>query len=571
MPGPKSETLRAESPSADIEPVLAALDRVRREWHTARILSGTVSFLSAALAAGLIAMLAAMWLPLPPAARWSLRTAWLAASGGAVVLFVVKRLLENPSDEDVALLIERTRPELHNELINAVRLDQEPGAQSRLFVRAAIRESSRLALDLDTRKTVSWRGFRRRCLFFAVTLGLWTILAMVFTDRCANAFSRILRPKANLARVGSVRILEVIPGDATVIAGENVEIRARIEVPPGAEPAVVVRHAVQDGPLHEEKMTPRADGFYACVLLDVSAERTYRVAAADSLSRRFAIAVTERPIVKKIPVKYWFPKYTDAETDSVDDCGGVLRAVTGTLAEVRIATNKRLASAAYIAGGEVKPKAFRLDPGRDAGRMEEDLEITENAEGRIEIADEFGCRNARPVRIVAVQDTAPKVKIAAPAADRVLSVGETLELSIRGTDDFGVARAELIERRLDPVAATLGEPVVLRSWTAFNDPRNVAVHWSWHFREDSYRNGEIVRYYVRMTDSNDVTGPGVGASGEFLVRLEDAAAKRKELEKKYNTWQAELEKILKEQKELRRSTAAPEDGTEPKTDGGEQE
>ena len=571
MRSPKSESLRAELQAVELEPVLAALDRVRREWHAARILSGMTSFLSALLAAALLVVLVTMWLPLPPAARWSLRTAWIAAVGICAILFVFKRLLENPTDEDVALLIERARPDLHNELINAVRLAREPGMQSPPFVSAAIRESGRLASSMNTKKAVSWRVFRRRFLWLVAILALWAGLAFAFPARCTNAFSRLVRPNANLARVGSVRILEVTPGDATVIAGENVEIRARIEVSAGAEPTLVVRHAVENGPVHEEKMTAVGDGTYACVLLDLNAKRTYRVAAGDSLSRQFTIAVTERPIVTKISVKYWFPKYTAAEPTAVDDCGGVLRAVKGTLAEVRIAANKRLAAAAYIGRGEDKPRAFRLDPGREAGRMGEDLTITENAEGRIEITDEFGCRNARPVHIVAADDTAPKVRIASPASDRVLGVGETLELAIRGSDDFGVAKAELVERRLDPAASTLSEPVVVQSWTAFNDPRNVAIHWNWPFDEDSYRNGEIVRYYVRMTDGNDITGPGVGASGEFLVRLEDAAAKRKDMEKKYNTWQADLEKILKDQKELRRSTAAPDDRTEPETEGGERE
>ena len=280
------------------------------------------------------------------------------------------------------------------------------------------------------------------------------------------------------------------------------------------------------------------------------AERTYRVDAGDSRSRDYRITVTERPLVTKIAVQYSYPKYTQLDESSVEDCAGIVRAVKGSSANLAVHANKRLSSARLNFGDEDQ-SVLGLKPGHVLAVTNRRLFMEKSKSGHVEIEDEFGCRNARPIQIVAVADRAPQVKIVAPAADRTLGVGESLVVGARGTDDFGVVRADLIEKRMDPESHSVGEPRVVRSWSDFSDPRNVAIDWKWTFEKKSYKNGEIIRYFVRMEDGNDLDGPGVGTSAEFAARLEDAAALQKQREVKYEGWQAELEKVLKEQKELR--------------------
>jgi len=537
----------------EIGQVLNLLDRIRREWHAARILEGLATFFAVVFATTFALVLAALWLPLPAGVRWGLRAAWLAWLVLSVALLVFRRLFENPTEEQVALLVEGARPELHNEIINAVRLARDSFGQSRPFVKAAFRESGRKAARLNTRGIVSWRGFRRRTLTLGVLLLVCAAFVFGYPSRSVNALARLAFPRANLPKVGNVKIVEVVPGDVTVVAGENLDIAAVLEQTSDAEPAVRLQHFVADGPVHAEEMQPAGGNRFRCVLLDIRAPRTYRVAAGDSRSRDYRIDVTERPLVKRIAAAYRYPAYTGLAPDRVEDCGGVVRAVKGSTATLTITANKRLTSAAITLGDD-RSVPLSLEPGRTTAVTRQAVEITDNASGQIEIEDEHRCRNSRPLRVIAVEDTAPRVKITAPGADCVLGVGESLQLAIRGNDDYGIVKAELIEKRVSPASGKVGEPEVVRTWNRFSDTKNVAIHWRWRFEKNSYRNGEIVRYFVRMVDGNDVGRSGVGTSAEFLVRLEDAAARQKERERKYGNWQAELEKVLKEQKELRGST-----------------
>jgi len=538
--------------TSELEKVQSVLDRVRRKWHAVRVLGGLSLCFSVVLGVAIAAVTLAMFLPLSPAMRWGLRALFVASAFISIALFVIKRIVENPTDEDIALLIETAHPQLNNELINAIRFSESPQKQSPVFLRAAIKESARKAIDLDTSRVVSWRACRKRAWSLLCVLLLWAVLAIIFPARCANAIARLIHPSGNIAQVGNAKILEVAPGNVTVVAGENLDITVKVEFLLNATSEIILQHAITDGPRREESMTPIGENVYRCTLLDIESSRTYRVAVGGSLSQKFTIDVTERPIVQSIGADYIFPSYTKTEPLSVADCGGIVRAVKGTQVGLRFTANKRLLKANFAGATDGKSSAFFLQPGKVSGVLRNAIQISQNGSGYIKIEDEFDCHNSRVVQVIAVADGLPKVKIESPGSDRTLSAGDTLELVIRGSDDFGILKAELIERRINPATGIVTEPKSIKMWTKFSDAKTCAINWRWKFAEDVYNNGEIVRYFVKMTDGNDVTEPGVGVSGEFVVRLEDVSAQKKARAKKYSSWQADLEKVLKEQRELRR-------------------
>ena len=531
--------------------VLNLIDSVRRQRQLANVTAGILAFLTFGLGLAFLFVLIAMIFPLPVAVRWGMVFVWAAWALVSGVRLIFLRLIRNPTDEEIALVVENAYPELHNEIINAIRFAREDAGGSGLFVRAAIRESAREASDLEARGAVSWRLARRGALALAIVLAAWCVLLLGFRLHAMNALSRIVRPGANLPQIGSIRITEVIPGDVTVVAGENLVVEALLENVGDDAPPVRVQHFVKGGSLHEEKMQSTGGNRFRCELLDIRTPRGYRIAAGRSRSRDFKILVTDRPLVSKITVEYHYPAYTGLEPKRDEQCSGTLRALKGSSADLKIETSKPLKSALLDFGKDAQ-FPLRLYPGHTSADTMERIAIDRNRSGRIEILDEDGCGNARELRIIAERDQPPNVKIVVPGSDRTLAIGESLDLEVRGSDDFGVMRAELLAKRIDRTTGEAGKPAVIHEWTEFADRRNVACRWTWRFEEKSYQNGESVRYYVRMVDGNDVDGPGIGTSAEFEVRLEDAAARRKEREEKYRNWHLELEKLLKEQKELRR-------------------
>ena len=536
----------------ELEQVLGLLDHVRREWYASRVLGGLLLFLALALGLTLLFIGIETFLAPSPTIRWCMLALLAAIVVAAGVLLVGRRLVENPSDEQIALLVEATHPELHNELINAVRLTADSSEQRRTFVRAAIRESDRKARDLKARGVVDWRRVKRNSFAATALIILWAVLIFMAPARVANALTRMLMPTANIEKVGSVRIVSVVPGNTTVSAGDNLVVEAILEGP--TEDAMPrLQHFTNTGSVHEEPMIKAEANRFACELLDIKTPRMYRVVVADSRSRDYKISVTERPLVTRISARYVYPKYTRRPAETVADTGGRIQALKGTRAFLTISSNKRLKSAQLLLDG-LEPMLFGLAQHGASATTRRMLSITENRSGVIEIVDEFKCKNSHALHVVARKDQPPQVKVVAPGEDRTLAVGEALELAIRGSDDYGVVRAELVEKRLNPARNTSGEPKTIQTWHKFSDCKNVPLNRRWNFEKKSYKNGEIIRYFVRMIDGNEVDGPGVGTSAEFTVRLEDVQARRKEREKKFSNWQAELEKVLQQQKQLRKMT-----------------
>ena len=532
------------------EQVLLLLDRVRKQWFASRVLSGLLAFTAIILTLAFLFVGTEILLAPPAGARWAMLILLLALTLAAAIALIGKRLLENPSDEQVALLIETARPQLHNELINAIRFTEESWAERLDFVRAAIRESDRCARRLDTRGIVAWTGARRGLAAAGVLLLVWAGMLCITPKRIANAFSRVLMPAANIEKVGSVRIVSVTPGDMTIIAGDNLTISAALDgaVNPDAPPRL--EHFPDKGAVQKEAMVAAEENRYACELQQIKTPRTYRVVVGDSRSRDFRIRITERPLVTRIAARLQHPDYTGLPPETIADTGGRIMALRGAKASLTFFTNKRLKTA-RLTLADTEPLTLAIAAEGTAASTLRPLAIMQEVNGTVEIVDQFNCINSRSLQIIARKDQPPQVKIVAPGKDATLAVGEALHLSIRATDDYGVVHAELVEKRVNPAAGRSGQPTVLHSWTKFTDNKTVGLNWKWEFSPESYKNGEIVRYFARMVDGNTVDGPGIGTSAEFTVRLEDAQARRKDREKKFSNWQAELEQVLKRQKALR--------------------
>ena len=538
-----------EDKTVDFGPLFRLLDRVRREQYGVRVLAGLLQFISIVLGLGLLIVGVETLLAPPSLVRWGLLAVFAVVTVAAAISQVLRRMVENPADEEIALLVEAKQRDLHNELINAVRFSEDEAATRDGFVQAAISESARIAAKIEARGVISWRTVKRRGLVAVILVAAWAAALFFSHTRIVNALTRVMLPTANVQKIGSVRIVNVIPGDTTVIAGDKLTVEAVLEgAPEGAAPVTQV--FADKASVHEEPMIKAEANRYVCDLLDIKTPRNYRVVVGDSRSRDFAIRVTERPLVTNIKARYTFPEYTGRKDETVEDTEGRIQAVRGTQVMLTVFANKRLDSARIVLGN-AEPIALTVAPDGASASTRSLLAIVENASGVVEITDAFNCRNSRAISMVAVRDQPPNAKIVAPGEDRTLAVGETLELAIRGTDDFGVVKAELVEKRA-VASGGANRLNVVKTWEQFSDHKTVTLHWRWKFDEKTYRNGEIVRYFVRMIDGNTVDEPGVGASAEFTVRLEDMEAKQAERKEKLGNWQAELEKVLREQKELRK-------------------
>ncbi len=190
----------------------------------------------------------------------------------------------------------------------------------------------------------------------------------------------------------------------------------------------------------EAAMVPRSSGTaYEFLFAALPEPVEYYVEAAGVKSKIFKLDVADLPAIKNIKVTYHFPSWLGMK-DAVEDPGGDLRAVAGTVAELTIETDRPLKS------GEIL-----MDDGKRIALESKDgnfvsAKVPLEKDGMYHFAaTERGesVRLSEDYFIEARQDQPPTVKIVTPRGDAKVSPIEEVTVTVEAADDFALESMEL--------------------------------------------------------------------------------------------------------------------------------
>ncbi len=461
----------------------ALLVRVRRRWLTRR--SMLAAGRAAAAAAGLLLLVLFTDRVLQPA---DVVMVWLfaAALGLAAGLTgrALWRLRRGPGDRQVARYIEERCPALEDRLVSAA--DIAAAGRRSVFRDLLLRDAARTAraVDLD-------RVLPRRDVLLAVAGGGLALAALLLVVVLGGG------PLGRIARTTWLHayphgaLLQVEPGDARVVAGRPVRLRAvlRSGVGGATRSLPVVTLTAGDGTPRALEMTA-ASGAYQLDLPAVDASFTYRVRAASLTSDEYAITAVFPPRVSRIDVAYQYPAHT-ALPPRVEADGGDIHAPAGTRVTVSVRTSKAVDHGWLELGAGARLPLEAVD-----GALAASFDVLADDTYRVRVRDADGLTNARgsDYFIRTVQDLAPAVEILRPAGDREITPLEEVTVEARAVDDFGLARFEL-------VYGVMGRPErVVSLGGEAGAARASGTHTI--FGEDlQLQPGDFLTYHVRARDT----------------------------------------------------------------------
>ena len=480
--------------------IRAFLRAVRRRWWTAAALGRLARAVGAGAAAlGAVLILdrfaAPADLPLLAAAA----TALLAAAAFALRAFWPLR--RPPSDRQVARYVEERCPELEDRLASAAGLPEAAPAPFRaLVLRDAARAVRRIALD----RTVPARRLRRALL--AAVAAAAVAAAVVVPG--SPALERIAR-SAWLHALPFGAAIEVEPGDARVVVGEPLVIRAYLRGTPGEPirtlPAVTV---VRPGARPEVLRMRRADEGYRVEVPAVRRSFTYRIGAGALVSPYYAVTALEPPGIERIEVAYRYPDHLGLAPRV--DTGGDIHAPEGTAVTVTVVADKPLRSGALRLGSGGTLDLERRGEQRWAGS----LDVVRDDSYRVVLVDADALPNGdgADYLIRTVVDQPPEVRIERPGGDREITPLEETVIEARADDDFGVERFELVytvagrdEQAVDLLGARRA-PDVTATHTLYAESLGV-------------RPGDVIAYYVRARDSHGARAARETRSDIFFLEV----------------------------------------------------
>ena len=232
------------------------------------------------------------------------------------------------------------------------------------------------------------------------------------------------------------RTIAVQPGNAVIRRRMDQTVFARLQGFDAAEANVFARYA-SSAKFEQAAMQhqPNAAGF-AFTFAALPEPVEYFVEAAGVRSSTYKLTVSDLPAVKKLKVTYHFPAYYGLR-DAVEDPGGDLRAVEGTVAEVQVETDKPLANASLMLdSGESLPLSGAPLTARVAIKKDGMYHVSALDQGQaVRLSEDFF--------IEARKDAPPTISIARPARDAGVSPIEEVPVKVEGADDFGLQAMEL--------------------------------------------------------------------------------------------------------------------------------
>jgi hypothetical protein len=190
----------------------------------------------------------------------------------------------------------------------------------------------------------------------------------------------------------------------------------------------------------EAPMVPRSSGTaYEFLFASLPEPVEYYVEAAGVKSKTYRLDVADLPGIKNIKVTYHYPAWLGLK-DVVEDPGGDLRAVAGTVAELMIETDRPLKN------GEIL-----MDDGSHVALQSKEgnfvtAKVPVEKDGMYHFAaTERGesVRLSEDYFIEARQDQAPTVKIITPRGDAKVSPIEEVTVTVEASDDFALESMEL--------------------------------------------------------------------------------------------------------------------------------
>jgi len=525
-----------------------------RAWRRRAVLAGLVRALTVIVpASALVALLEATFLLAPPV-RGVLLVALASIIGVALAFWVARPAVRRVDVVGAASRIEERFPELGERLESSAELWAKRGAGKHGYsvelIDGLIARTVAEATGLDFSRAHGDRGARRRAVAMAIAVAASIAALVPAADSLGPAVGRLLHPM--VAAATSAVVLTVEPGDATLVAGEDLEVVARI-VGPGSHHPVIHFTPAGEEPVDAAMVFAPGNGAFHSTIHDVRSALEYSVTAGGLASEAFRVSVVDRPYVTGIRLDLTFPAYTGLPARAIDENNGDITAIRGTAVRVTMTASKPLRAAEIVlATGERLP-LDRVGPATFSGglRVERDVSY------RFEITDVDGLSSPDPPHysVVALRDEYPLVRIVEPGEDGEVPRGMILPVVVSAIDDHGV-RDIRIRYSIEGLA---DEAIVPLGGFGARGRREVAVDREWDLSETGILPGAVLVYFAEAVDTDDVSGPKVARSESYLLRFPTMSELYREVTGEHDELITDLDEIVDEQLDVRREFEELED------------
>ncbi len=498
------------APHLRLAPSLAPLlGSARRRWRLRHLAVGVAITVSAVVVVVTLASTALEAARFTANAIIVARVLLTLVTALVVGRWVAWPLLRRLPDDRLALYLEERVPQLSGAVLTAVTLSlQADSGHSPTLARALVADATQ-RLGASAAVPRLERPTTIRALSVAMTVAGAAVLLFLFGPTfLRTGAQRLLAPWKDVT--APVYSIALEPPAMIVARGSDVQISATL----AGFASEVVDLQVRRGASAAWERIPMGVGSrrgnFVVRLFDVAEDAEYYAESGGVRSPIGRITVKDLPGVARIRIELRYPSYMSLAPEVTED-GGDIAAPGGTTATLRVHTTRPVSGGALLFDDRDTVRLQRLDDSTVTGK------VTVRRDGfyRVELTATDGTvvRGSVEYAVDALEDAAPTVRIKQPGRDlRPTSVDEIL-IEAEATDDYGIGKLELVYR----VNGGEEKTVTLSEGTGAR-PRDVIATHTLFLEEMSLTAGDVVSYYARASDNDQLPRPKTGASDiQFLT------------------------------------------------------
>ncbi|MBC8235293.1 hypothetical protein H8E77_37585 [bacterium] len=501
------------SENSNLQELRGRVAETRRVWKRTIFGTGCAVVLFSLIAIFLSEIIIDLLMPLPMIVRAIFLAGIVGSFGYLVYRFIIKPVRKKLTEHDVALHIEQHHTDLEDRLVSSLQFgdqEQDDAIASHLINRL-VADTAEKTRELNFKKTVSKKKLQDYWGIALLAVAVLLLCVFIFPSQLNQALSRILSPWEDTKPVMATEFA-VSPGNAKILSGQNQLID--VKVSGRSVPGVFLYYKQGESEWKDVDMMPEAEKKrkFTYELFNITQTLKYYVTGKNVQSEIYTINVYEMPKITQVDVSYTYPKYTKLKP-IVQQAEGNIRAVVGTIAEIRATANKGIAEANLnIEGKEPKPMAIT-----DGRTLTYELTVLEDSKYTINVTCVDGFKNEDPVEytITALQDEAPNVVITKPGRDIKATKVEEVDVVVEATDDFGVSSVDLKYS----VGIGKGTSAPMELSHPNGDSKKISGTHTFFLEEMNIEPGDVITYHAEALDNNTRSGPSKGVSEIYFIEI----------------------------------------------------
>ncbi len=481
-----------------------------------------------AVALGVICVIGVvdLWLRLGRFDRFITWSVILAVA--AIGIWIVRRALRKRyTEEGVAASIEKTFPELDNHLINYLQLARNPEGDA--LKAAYVKEGAPKWQSLDFTEMRDRVAHRRSRITLGSITAVVLLLGLVFGKAWGVALYRTVNPFSSIAPASLTRIVDVNPGDSTVLQGDPLVLTCTVNGFGGHEVRIDIDPSDSDKTTYSiGSIASDTEEEFSYRMKKVATGLRYRFRAGDSPpSEWFTVDTRPPPAFTGLQLAIKPPEYMNRPAQTIDPRDGAVSIPVGSEVTIMAASNTALSTVAVVAADGSK---VPLATAGSATSWSGVVTVSSGSTLRLAALDTYDVSLDEEIGFILEPDRPPGIEIVAPSGRTILPPGQRPQIEFRVSDDFGLKEVLIEEVSLSD-AGNEKPGKVRQRWVS--ESANLSLEELWKSETTAPQGRDIAFRIVARDNRPGEPNESVSSSIIFSAPSQsDIAEQRNELEQR---------------------------------------